>query len=588
LDNPELDAALARIAELEQRLVRIEAQLLPGQTPTPGTQEQGYLAGRWNRRDPQYTGGGLAEVPEAPSDLNTYGRFQQTWQPVVEEAPATVSGRRLAYNAYARHGTDKWVHMDVVLADYVEDVPIANGVYARARNPDGTGWTEVSGSAGIPDVPEGSGAYARTRLSGNPATWTNLNEMRIASLDSPAFQGSPTVTPTPPTGANSALLANTEFVARDFLPKTGGQLSGPLIAVQGGGLTNLGLAVGDNATGWYRSGNVLVMSVSGAFVQQWLVDMVQMAVPIMMGGTNKITNLGDATAPQDALNLRTADARYAAIGSGGGNFLPISGGTLTGELVTQPGTGIRDLGIGIGDNSTGFYRNGAALVTMALGFPLMTVDGDSRSVAIIGPLTMAGSPIHNVANPTAPTDALNQQSGDARYPTLAGGGIITGPLQLYQTPFVPNDVTTKNYVDVAILNARSPTVLYDLPADVAFPGDGAWHLLAQVPFVLTRTGISRIQVTLNANVRGVNNVAALVARLAEGGAERSIFGFGISPGGESVGFVCNLYYDSAAGAMTIPIEMTSTSLGSPPQPFTILGGSGPARSQIVIVDLGPV
>ena len=207
--------------------------------------------------------------------------------------------------------------------------------------------------------------------------------------------------------------------------------------------------------------------------------------------------------------------------------------------------------------------------------------------ALIGPLNMSGNVIGNIGNPGLGGDALNLQTGDARYLSLTQGGIVQGPVQLYSTPITANDAVTKGYVDQSLAQIRAPTLVYNLPADVTIAGDGAWHELALVPFVLTRTGISRIQVTLNCNTTGVNNVASIGARLAAGGAERTIFGFGVTPGGESVGFTCNLYFDTSPGAINIPIELTSLVLTGAPAAFTILGGSGPRHSQIVIVDLGP-
>ena len=225
---------------------------------------------------------------------------------------------------------------------------------------------------------------------------------------------------------------------------------------------------------------------------------------------------------------------------------------MTGTLTAKAGSGINDLGIAVGEGTTGLYRQGDSLSFMALGYPLMLLDGNARSVLFTGPLSMGGNPVTAIGNAILPTDAAN-----------------------------------KNYVDGAILNSRAPTVLYDLPDDVPVSSDGSWQELARVPFILTRTGLSRVQITLNCNTSGVNNVASIGVRLAEGGAERSVFGFGVTPGGESVGFSCNLYYDGAAGAVTIPVEVTSLALTGAPTTLTILGGTGPRRSQILIVDLGP-
>jgi hypothetical protein len=180
------------------------------------------------------------------------------------------------------------------------------------------------------------------------------------------------------------------------------------------------------------------------------------------------------------------------------------------------------------------------------------------------------------------------QTGDTRYLSLAQGGIVQGPVQLLSTPVTNNDAVTKGYVDQSLMAARTPAVIFDLPADVPIAGDGAWHELARVTFPITRTGLSRIQVTLNCNLTNVNNVASVGARFAEGGVERRMFAFGVTPGGESVGFTCNLYFDTTPGVINIPIELASLVLTGAPIPFTVIGGSVPERSQIVIVDLGPV
>jgi hypothetical protein len=443
MDN--LEEYERRLAELEARMAQV-SELMAG-WPTPATLLQGFLAGRFQRRDGHGYQQPIENIPEAPADNVYYGRYNYTWAPVVSE------------------------------------VPIGAAAYARARSEDGTvGWGNIA--------------------------------------------------------------------ALGFLSLAGGQMSGPLITRDGGSATNPGLAVGENSTGFYRtSGNLLVTTVSGVIVMQIQTAIAAIFVQLDLSA-HRISNIGDAIADTDALNRRTADARYAPVGSGG-DFLPISGGTMTGSLIAKPGSGINDLGIGVGDNTTGFYRQGGSLTIMALGYPLMLLDGNARSILLTGPLSAGGNPITNV-------------------------GIAV----------LPGDAASKNYVDVAIANARAPTVLYDLPADVPIAGDGEWHLLAQVPFALARTGMSRIQITLNCNLSGVNNVASIGARLIDDAVERTIFGFGISPG-DSVGFNCNLYFDSNPGLINIPVELTSLALQASPSPFTVLGGSGPRRSQIVITDLGP-
>lgn len=94
----------------------------------------------------------------------------------------------------------------------------------------------------------------------------------------------------------------------------GANFTGPLITAPGGSLTNPGLGIGDNATGFYRAGGTLLLSVGGALYAQWLQGppSVMFTVPLNMA-TYAITNVADPIAPQDAVNRRTMDAAIAAI-----------------------------------------------------------------------------------------------------------------------------------------------------------------------------------------------------------------------------------------------------------------------------------
>jgi hypothetical protein len=282
--------------------------------------------------------------------------------------------------------------------------------------------------------------------------------------------------------------------------------------------------------------------------------------------TNKpLNSVGDPVLADDALNLRTGDARYAPIG-GGGNFLPISGGTLTGQLVTQPGTGSRDLAIGVGDDTTGLYRQNDALSFMAQGFPLLLLDGSNRSAALIGPLNMSGNVIGNIGNPGLGGDALNLQTGDARY------------LQLSQ-------------VD----SLRAKPLVYNLPADIAIPGNGDWTQIANIPCTLPpRPGVtSLLMVSVNCNLKGVNNVAGIGARVPISPTpEQRIFGFGGTVTDPSAGFSVNFFVTPAAGVTTLNVAVQLNAFpitGGSPVSYTVAGGNILVldRSQIVIVDLGP-
>lgn len=103
-----------------------------------------------------------------------------------------------------------------------------------------------------------------------------------------------------------------------YLQRAGGQMTGPLITATGTGVTNPGLAIGDNSTGFYRTGNTLVLSVSGQIFAQWLPTPLSMMsiVPLNMA-SQLITNVSDprdgAAGAQDAVNRRTVEAAIAAI-----------------------------------------------------------------------------------------------------------------------------------------------------------------------------------------------------------------------------------------------------------------------------------
>jgi hypothetical protein len=232
MSNGDTDELTARIDRLEHEIAKLKSEretVLTG-WPNEPTIAQGFMAGRWQRRDGDGYTQAIANIPEAPFDNNYYGRYQYTWQPVVEEAPAATARRSV------------------------------------------NGWARAS--------------------AGSDVTWLNLDD--ILANYQPAGDYAP---------------------AGNYLDKAGGQMSGPLITRDGGSATNPGLAIGENSTGFYRTaGNLLVTTLSGVIVMQ--VQPTIAAIFIQLDMTNKrITSVGDAVADTDALNLRTADGRYAPVGS---------------------------------------------------------------------------------------------------------------------------------------------------------------------------------------------------------------------------------------------------------------------------------
>ncbi len=115
--------------------------------------------------------------------------------------------------------------------------------------------------------------------------------------------------------SRSAIVTENSGDAR-YVQRTGGQMSGSLIMQGGGSVTNAQLALGDNATGFYRVGTTVVLTVGGQVYAQWLgtPQSLMMTVPLNMA-TQPINNLADPAGPADAVNLRSLNAAIAALPS---------------------------------------------------------------------------------------------------------------------------------------------------------------------------------------------------------------------------------------------------------------------------------
>jgi len=265
----------------------------------------------------------------------------------------------------------------------------------------------------------------------------------------------------------------------------------------------------------------------------------------------------EPTADNHAVTKRYADALTPDMSA----FLAKAGGQMLGALITARGTSVTDPGLAIGDNSTGFFRTGNVVVVGISGEVVMQWFFNQLMVAV--PISMVNQRITALGMPTAPQDAA-----------------------------------TKSYVDTQ----RSSALLFNVPADLAIPVNGDWVDLDVRAFPIQRGGISRIMVSLSANVKltGASGgqvgqgILILAARIL-GQPERNawVYGFDNVPGGGRVasGFTVNLYADVTGfnPVVTIQVAMRDASPGGAPQPASIVGGgAGVAdRSQYVMVDLGP-
>jgi hypothetical protein len=100
----------------------------------------------------------------------------------------------------------------------------------------------------------------------------------------------------------------------DFLPLTGGTLSGPLVLPLGSA-GSPALEFGSPATGFFIQGGAggnLYLRVNGTVAWVWGASGPIVLQPFDLD-SQRIINLGPATAGTDALNRNVADARYAPV-----------------------------------------------------------------------------------------------------------------------------------------------------------------------------------------------------------------------------------------------------------------------------------
>ena len=178
-----------------------------------------------------------------------------------------------------------------------------------------------------------------------------------------------------------------------------------------GSQTAPSVAVGEPNTGLSRpSAGLLMFTVGGTVVAQFLPTIAAFFAQINMT-SNVIAGLGDPVNPTDALNMRTGDTRYLRTGA---------------PLIGPNGTN-SNVGLGLGEVTTGFWRSGNDMIVSLQGFSVAIFSGDGRSATINGPLSMSANVISDLADAAADTDALNLRTGDTRYLRSGGGPIIAPP-----------------------------------------------------------------------------------------------------------------------------------------------------------------
>lgn len=96
-----------------------------------------------------------------------------------------------------------------------------------------------------------------------------------------------------------------------YVQRSGAQMTGPFISQLGSSNTNLGLSVGENSSGFWKSSLFLICASGGAMVWQASTTEMMLGMRVNMA-TQGITNLADPVAVADAVNQRSMTAAIAA------------------------------------------------------------------------------------------------------------------------------------------------------------------------------------------------------------------------------------------------------------------------------------
>lgn len=174
---------------------------------------------------------------------------------------------------------------------------------------------------------------------------------------------------------------------------------------------------------------------------------------------NRVTSVGAPSAGTDAVNKDYVDDEIATAGDG--KFLPLAGGALTGAVTTT---------------KTEFENN--ELVTKSYVDGQVATAGNGKFLPLAGgtmtgAINMGNQKVTAVAAPTAGTDATNKTyvdnaistAGNGKFLPLAGG-TMTGAINMgnqkvtaVATPTDGSDAANKQYVDQAVAGSS-----YTLPA----------------------------------------------------------------------------------------------------------------------------
>lgn len=237
----------------------------------------------------------------------------------------------------------------------------------------------------------------------------------------------------------------------NYLPISGGTLSGQL-ALPDGNPVNVALRLGPDTSGFYydpTGGMIIVCNPPGSAAMGWTATEIASGRDINMFD-HLMTRLRDPVSPQDAATKAYVDAHAG----GGGDFLPLVGGLLTGPLVMISSAGAdAEIGITVGGRQAQIYWGNALVMRRGTANESVYIEnnnGSNRSEVLTQLLG----------------DARYLQSADAtaRFLPITGGvmtgilsfaanqGIVFGPLAsvIYEDPTTLRLRKTSNNADPTI------------------------------------------------------------------------------------------------------------------------------------------
>lgn len=221
------------------------------------------------------------------------------------------------------------------------------------------------------------------------------------------------------TSVNNIINGNTEL---PYLKLTGGTTTGPISVTT----NNYTLRMG---------ASTITSELNGANAPLTLETS---DLSLNSTGTTKIHNVANPTAATDAANKQYVDS-VAGGGGEGGPYLPLTGGTLSGNLTVNSPASSRNLTLST-DNTSSIISStdtSGSRQLISLQCSELSLEGSSGSTVNIKNLS---APVNN-------NDAVNKSYADTKY-FPKSGGTINGAVQIMEPDYIGNLIVNTSDVNV--------------------------------------------------------------------------------------------------------------------------------------------